>query len=182
MDCTAAHRIVEVVPYDSAWSAMFSEEDARLRQALGEIILDVHHIGSTAIPGMWAKPTIDMVVVVRDIEEVDDHNESMSAIGYVAMGEYGIPGRRFFVKGVDRRTHHVHTFQTGSPEIARHILFRDFMIAHPLEAAEYANLKRGLAAHFKSDIDSYCQGKDSFIRDIDARAAVWARSGMKRST
>ena len=180
MEHTVARRVVEVVPYDLVWGAMFSKEETKLRQALGVEILEVHHIGSTAIPGMWAKPTIDMLVVVRDIEDVDDHNGSMSAMGYVAKGEYGIRGRRFFIKGGNRRTHHVHAFQKGSSEIARHLLFRDFIIAHPSEAARYADLKRGLAGRFESDIDSYCQGKEAFIREIDAKAAIWARSGRGR--
>ena len=173
--------MVEVVSYDSVWGEMFSKEEINLRQALDKEILEVHHIGSTAIPGMCAKPTIDMLVVVRDIEDFDDYTESMSAIGYEAKGEYGIRGRRFFTKGGNRRTHHVHAFQRGSPEIARHLLFRDFMIAHPSEAEMYSNLKRDLAARFESDVESYCQGKDAFIRDIDAKAEDWARSGTGRS-
>jgi GrpB-like predicted nucleotidyltransferase (UPF0157 family) len=172
---TKSVRLVEVVSYDNAWGAMFKEEKHKLSRALGDEVVEVHHIGSTAIPQMWAKPTIDILVVVRDIEKVDKHNRSMTAIGYAAMGEYGISGRRFFTKGQSSRTHHVHVFQEGSPQIERHLRFRDFMIAHPSEAARYAELKRELAERFKSDIDSYCEGKDAFIRDIDAKASIWAR-------
>jgi GrpB-like predicted nucleotidyltransferase (UPF0157 family) len=94
----------------------------------------------------------------------------------VAKGEFGIPGRRFFYKGSDRRSHHLHIFQEGSPEIDRHLRFRDFMISHPKEAAEYAQLKRGLASRFRSDIDSYCHGKDAFIKEIDAKAEAWVKA------
>jgi GrpB-like predicted nucleotidyltransferase (UPF0157 family) len=169
-------RVVEVVPYDTAWPAMFREEKKMMRRILKDEVLEIHHIGSTAIPGMYSKPTIDILVVVRKIEKVDDFNAPMSEIGYVAKGEFGIPGRRFFYKGSDRRSHHLHIFQEGSPEIDRHLRFRDFMISHPREAAEYAQLKRGLASRFRSDIDSYCHGKDAFIKEIDAKAEAWVKA------
>jgi GrpB-like predicted nucleotidyltransferase (UPF0157 family) len=169
-------RVVEVVPYDTAWPAMFREEKKMMRRILKDEVLEIHHIGSTAIPGMYSKPTIDILVVVRKIEKVDDFNAPMSGIGYVAKGEFGIPGRRFFYKGSDRRSHHLHIFQEGSPEIDRHLRFRDFMISHPREAAEYAQLKRGLASRFRSDIDSYCHGKDAFIKEIDAKAEAWVKA------
>jgi len=168
-------RVVEVVPYDKSWGVKYAEEELLLRRALGEEVLEVHHIGSTAIPGMWAKPTLDILVVVRDIDKVDRLNHSMSAIGYEAMGEYGIRGRRFFIKGGDQRSHHVHVFQKGSTHIERHLDFRDFMIAHPQEAARYADLKRSLARRFAFDIDSYCEGKEPYIIDIEAKATIWAR-------
>lgn len=168
-------RVVEVIPFDASWRSRFEEESAELRRAMGPEVLEVHHIGSTAIPGMWAKPTIDILIVVRNIDAVDSRNRSMAAIGYTAMGEFGIPGRRFFAKGGNRRSHHVHVFQSGSPEIARHIAFRDYLIAHPREATRYAELKRLLAREFGSDIDSYCRGKEQCIREVEAKAAAWAK-------
>ena len=174
MSVAKSGRIVEVVPYDESWVAMYQDEAEVVHEALGEAVLDIHHIGSTAIPGMWAKPVIDMLVVVRDIGEVDARNSCMSAAGYEAKGEFGIKNRRFFTKGGDARSHHVHVFQKGSPEIGRHLNFRDFMIAHPERAARYAELKRSLAAKFSTDIDAYCDGKDSFIKAIDAEASSWS--------
>ncbi len=175
MKHSISERIVEVVPYDKIWPAMFLEEKEKIRGILNDEVLGIHHIGSTAIPGMDSKPTIDILVVVRKIGEVDGYNAPMAGIGYVAMGEYGIAGRRFFHKGADRRTHHLHIFEVGSPEIDRHLRFRDFMMSHPVEAAEYAHLKKGLASRFRSDIDSYCDGKDAFIKGIDAKAEAWAK-------
>ena len=169
-------RIVEVVPYDAAWPELFLEEKKRIERIFKDEVLEIHHIGSTAIPGMCAKPTIDILVVVRKIEKVDDFNGPMAGIGYVAKGEYGIPGRRYFYKGEVRRTHHLHIFQQGSHEIDRHLRFRDFMISHSREASEYARLKRELASRFSTDIDSYCDGKDAFIKGIDAKAEAWAKA------
>jgi GrpB-like predicted nucleotidyltransferase (UPF0157 family) len=167
-------RIVEVVPYDVAWVAMYEAEAKVVRKALGRIVLEVHHIGSTAIPGMWAMPVIDILVVVRNIGEVDGRNRQMAAAGYEAGGEFGIPNRRFFTTGGDRRTHHVHVFQKGSHDIERHLDFRDFMIAHPDEAARYTDLKKSLAARFRDDIDSYCDGKDKSIKATEVKAAAWS--------
>ncbi len=169
-------RVVEIVRYDPAWKGAFRDEEKALRQILGQELLEIHHIGSTAVPGMKAKPVIDILVVVKDIRMVDSFNERMSTLGYLAMGEYGIKGRRYFTKGGLRRTHHLHVFQEGSPEVERHLRFRDFMIAHPRVAQEYAELKSGLALRFPTDIESYCDGKDAFIKDIDERARAWAKA------
>jgi GrpB-like predicted nucleotidyltransferase (UPF0157 family) len=169
-------RIVEVVPYDESWAVLYQDEAEVVHTALGEVVLEIHHIGSTAIPGMWAKPVIDILVVVSDIGEVDGRNSHMKAAGYEAKGEFGIKNRRFFTKGGDKRSHHVHVFQKGSPEIGRHLDFRDFIIAHPERAARYAELKRSLADKFRTDIDAYCDGKDSFLKAIDAEASSWSKS------
>ncbi len=163
------------MPYDESWATIYRDEDKLLRDALGNTILEMHHIGSTAIPGMWAKPVVDILVVVRNLDEVDSRNKRMALAGYEAKGEFGIRGRRFFIKGGDKRSHHVHVFLKGSPEIKRHLDFRDFMIAHPESAARYAELKRSLAARFRTDIDAYCDGKDSFIKAIEAVASAWSK-------
>jgi GrpB-like predicted nucleotidyltransferase (UPF0157 family) len=91
------------------------------------------------------------------------------------MGEFGIPGRRYFRKSdaAGIRTHHVHTFQVGSPEIERHLVFRDYMIAHPDDAQNYSELKHLLAKQYPNDIDGYMDGKDEFIKEMDRKAAAW---------
>jgi GrpB-like predicted nucleotidyltransferase (UPF0157 family) len=164
---------VIVVPYDSSWPAEFARESAAVASALGESCLIVHHIGSTSIHGMVAKPIIDMLPVVRSIEAVDARSGEMTALGYEVLGEFGIPGRRYFRKEDSHgiRTHQVHVFEAGSPQIARHLAFRDFMRKHSDHAREYAALKQHLAAQFPNDIEAYMDGKDAFIRRIDAITA-----------
>ncbi len=154
---------------------MFDTESKIVAQALGSNVVAVHHIGSTVIPDIYAKPIIDMLVEVADIDAVDPHNPSMSALGYLAMGEFGIPGRRFFRKDNDAgvRTHHVHVFAACSPEVERHIAFRDFMIEHPESAIRYSDLKREFAAAHSDDIELYMDGKDAFIKEIDRKAVAW---------
>lgn len=164
-------RKVEVVPYDPAWPRLFEAEAASLTALLGEELVSIHHIGSTSVPGLAAKPIIDMLPVVRDIERIDDLNDVLLATGYVPKGENGIPGRRFFTKDVaGARRVHVHAFAAGHPEIARHLDFVAYLRAHPADAHAYADLKAELARRFPNDTAGYTDAKSEFIRTIDARA------------
>jgi GrpB-like predicted nucleotidyltransferase (UPF0157 family) len=169
---------VEVVPYDPRWREAFEAEAKQVAAALGENVVAIHHIGSTAIPGIYAKPAVDFLVEVRDITEVDGRSSAMESLGYEVMGEYGIPGRRYFRKdnreGI--RTHHIHAFEAGSAEAERHLAFRDYMIAHPADAQRYSELKRKLAEEHTQSFDGYMDGKDEFIKEIDRRAAQWRAS------
>jgi GrpB-like predicted nucleotidyltransferase (UPF0157 family) len=166
---------VEVVPHDPRWRDEFEAEAERVADALGANISAVHHIGSTAIPDIHAKPVIDMLVEVTDINAVDERGAAMQSLGYEVMGEYGIPGRRYFRKtnrdGV--RTHHIHAFAAGSIEAERHLAFRDYMLAHPAEARKYGELKRRLTEEHPRSMDAYIDGKDGFIKEVDRKAARW---------
>jgi GrpB-like predicted nucleotidyltransferase (UPF0157 family) len=160
-------RIVEVVSHVTVWKQQFKEEANKIKEIFEETFVDIYHIGSTAIPTTKAKPIIDIMVEVEDINKVDNYNKIMGKLGYEALGEYGIPKRRFFQKGVNKRTHHVHIFDKGSPHIKRHIDFRDYLIAHPKIAKEYSLLKEKPAKKHRYDIDKYQEGKDKFIKKID---------------
>lgn len=157
------------------WAEEFARESAAVAGGLGNILIAIHHIGSTAIPGIRAKPVIDMLAVATDVTLLDKTVTRMEALGYEALGEFGIAGRRYFRKGNHggQRTHQLHAFQVGSPQIARHLAFRDFLRVHPDYAKEYEALKQRLAESYPNDLASYTDGKDSFIQDIDARAAFW---------
>lgn len=169
---------VKVVPHDPAWRTKFEAEARRVNAALGENVVAIHHIGSTSIPGIYAKPVIDMLVEVDDIAEVDARGVEMETIGYEVMGEFGIRGRRYFRKDNDERirTHQIHVFETGSPQIERHLAFRDYMIAHPHHAQEYSALKHTLADKHADSADAYMDAKDGFIKEMDRRAARWRAS------
>jgi GrpB-like predicted nucleotidyltransferase (UPF0157 family) len=103
----------------------------------------------------------------------------MIQLGYDPQGENGIPNRRYFSKGGDNRTHHVHMFQSGNEEINRHLQFRDYLIAHPKKALDYSNLKEKLAKQFPSQIDQYIEGKDALIKEIDLLAEKWNRKNIQ---
>ncbi len=166
---------VVVEPHDPRWFDMFDIESNMVVQALGTNVVAIHHIGSTAIPTIHAKPIIDMLVAVADIDGVDARNPAMEALGHEALGEYGIPGRRYFRKDDDARirTHQAHTFAAGSPEVERHLAFRDFLLAHPDWAKRYSDLKRRLAKAHADNIEQYMDGKEAFIKEVDRKAAAW---------
>lgn len=169
---------VKVVPHDPRWRDAFEAEAKQVAAALGETVVAVHHIGSTAIPGIYAKPVVDLLVEVGDVTAADGRSSAMESLGYEVLGEYGIPGRRYFRKDTPEgvRTHNVHAFEAGSHEVARHLAFRDYMLAHPADAESYSELKRRLAAEHPQSFDAYMDGKDGFIKEIDRRAARWRAS------
>jgi GrpB-like predicted nucleotidyltransferase (UPF0157 family) len=166
-------RKVEVVPHDPQWRSIFHIESQYISNALGENAIAIHHIGSTSIDTIHAKPIIDILVEVQDINQVDDLSLVMESIGYEVMGEFGIEGRRYFRKDNQEgiRTHHIHTFEVNSAQITRHLAFRDYMRAHPDVAQKYSDLKRKLAAEYPNDIAGYQDGKDEFIKAIDRQTS-----------
>ena len=165
-------RRAEVVSYNSNWGEMYKEESGKIKNILNDIIIDIHHIGSTAISGIKAKPVIDILVEVKNIEEVDKYNHKMKELGYEVMGEYGIPKRRFFRKGGNNRTHHIHIFQVGNEEIERHIDFKKYLIAHPDIGRGYSKLKEKLVNRYTYDVENYTNGKSDFIKEIDRKAKL----------
>lgn len=167
-------RRVEVLPYREEWKELFAEESKTLQTLFGAQLVAVHHFGSTSIPGASAKPIIDILVTVREIQSVDDLTPDLAKMGYVAVGEYGIPGRRFFYKGTsDLRTHHLHVYQYDNPDILRHIAFRDYMCTHPTPAQQYSRLKEDLARAFPEDMEAYIAGKNAFIKRCEVQAMNW---------
>ncbi|MFM9281254.1 GrpB family protein [Paenibacillus jiagnxiensis] len=169
-------RKVEVTPYNKQWAWMYEEEANKLRLIFGEQLAAIHHIGSTSVPGLEAKPVIDIMPVVNDIKLVDEYNHYMQEIGYEPKGENGITGRRFFQKGGDDRTHHVHIFQVGNFDIERHLAFRDYLREHPKAVQEYGQLKQQLAGQFPYDIESYINGKNQLVLEIERKAMEWEAS------
>jgi GrpB-like predicted nucleotidyltransferase (UPF0157 family) len=174
-------RIVRLEPHNPAWVRLYHEEAGRLAGLLSADLVAIHHIGSTSIPTIKAKPIIDLLVEVRDIGRIDAFNPQMEALGYTPMGEYGIPGRRFFYKGTeDLHTFHVHIFQHDNPEFQRHLNFRDYLIAHPNEARRYEAVKEELAEQHRDDAGAYAEAKTPYIRQIEKLALAW-RAQQKQS-
>ena len=169
---------VVVVPYDPEWREMFLAESRVLENLLRPNAVNIHHIWSTSISTICAKPIIDMLIEARSLSKVDARNPEMATEGYEAKGEYGIAGRRYFRKdnpaGV--RTHQVHVFKSGSADVNRHLAFRDYMLAHHQEALRYSELKVALAKAHPDDIHAYMDGKDSLIKEVERRALSWVTS------
>jgi len=167
-------RDIVLADYNPAWPEMFASERARLQAAIGEWAVAIEHVGSTAIPGIAAKPIIDIGVSLRSFEDAVKCITPLIDLGYECLGEYGIPGRIFFRKRTDTplpgqshngvgRTHQVHMYERGHSEHLQHITFRDFMRTHPLDAQDYEQLKRRLAEQF-DDVEQYAQAKSDFVQ------------------
>lgn len=161
--------IVRVVECDRRWPSLYEEERALILGALKGLILDIEHVGSTAVPGLGAKPIIDIMVGLSDFAVGEKCVRPLEALGYEFRGEAGIPGRLFFRKGAPR-THHLHMVDRESAGCKSNILFRDFLRAHPDEAGQYYELKKRLAARFGSDREAYTEGKTPFIESVLAKA------------
>src|SRR5688572_27003496 len=162
--------------YSPEWPLEFEREASRLQSLLGEELIAVHHIGSTSVPGLAAKPTLDLQPVVRDIARIDDCTPKLENAGYRAWGEYGIPGRRFVTKDCgEYRTHNIHIFQEGNPQIERHLAFCAYLRSNAKARDEYAALKREVYARHPADIEAYSDGKHDWIRRMEVVAREWYR-------
>lgn len=160
-----------VTDYNPAWPSLFEEEAKRIRKIFGKNCMALHHIGSTAVPGLAAKPIIDMMPVVRNLAEVDAAKAAFERIGYAYLGEFGIAGRRYLRKGGDERTHQIHIFaESDTANVRRHLAFRDYLRTHEETRIAYATLKKMLARQYPYDIAAYCDGKDAFVKEVEAKA------------
>jgi GrpB-like predicted nucleotidyltransferase (UPF0157 family) len=157
--------VVRLVPYTSEWVQLFNVEKNELQQVLGGYILDIQHVGSTAIPSMLAKPIIDIAIAVTDFEQARVCIPLIEGLGYEYRGEQGIPRRHMFAKG-NPRSFHVHMLELESLEWMNHLLFRDYLCQHPDAAKEYAQLKLQLATQYPQDRVAYTDGKAAFIQRV----------------
>ena len=175
--------IVRVVPHDPDWPYLFALERDRIKLTLGDLVVALHHIGSTAVPRIPAKPIIDILLEVSDLAELDRRSSRMETLGYEAKGEFGIPGRRYFRCDNERglRTHQVHAFRFGTEDVVRHLAFRDYMIAHPQISQAYGELKQRLAARFPNDMGTYSSGKHDFVKQHETKALAWRASRLTSS-
>lgn len=173
-------RTIEVVPHQAGWRKDFAGLADEIAQALGNQVVDIHHIGSTAVTALWAKPIIDLLPVVQSVEAVDGLQARLAARGYEGRGEYGLPGRRYFVRWrEEKRVAHVHMYSVGHPAIHRHLAFRDYLRAHPEVASAYGHLKSGNARLYRQDPAAYSAAKNAFVKDTEARALAWTAARTK---
>ncbi|GLX67403.1 GrpB family protein [Paenibacillus glycanilyticus] len=163
---------VRLSDYREEWAKMFREEAEFLRSVFEGVDLRFEHFGSTAVPGMKAKPVIDMMGIVDDINEVDLFNDTMASLGYDVAGDWGIAGRRLFRKGGEQRTHHIHFYQSDNAQIERHLIFRDYLLRHPEEAAKYSRFKEDLAQRYASTSE-YSPAKKTFVTAMEQLALIW---------
>jgi GrpB-like predicted nucleotidyltransferase (UPF0157 family) len=159
--------LVELVDHDPRWAELYEQERDRLSGVFDGRVVAIEHIGSTSVPDLCAKPIVDVLVGLRELELTDDQIAAMEKLGYDYLGEHGLPGRLFFRK--HPLTHHVHVVQYGGEHWERQIVFRDTLRSDPEERQRYDEFKRRLAAEGHPR-DAYTELKTPFIREVEARA------------
>jgi GrpB-like predicted nucleotidyltransferase (UPF0157 family) len=170
---------VELVSHSTEWATAASEEGSRIMAALGPKVVTIHHIGSTAIPGICAKPILDLMPEVASLDRLDTARPILERLGYEWWGEYGIRDRRYCTlndSATGRRLVQLHCFQTDSPEIERHLAFRDYLRAEPEEAVAYDKEKRRCRELHPDDSHAYTEAKLAWIGAATARALAYYRS------
>jgi GrpB-like predicted nucleotidyltransferase (UPF0157 family) len=159
---------IEIHDYDPGWPARFEAERAALLAAVGGALADLEHVGSTAVPGLAAKPIIDILAGVASLADAERCIAPLAALGYAYVPAYeaAVPERRYFRKP----GFHLHMVELGGPFWDRHLLFRDYLRAHPKQALHYQQLKRVLAARCGDDPEAYTRGKGGFVQVIEELA------------
>lgn len=157
--------VVRLVEYDARWGGLFAAEQRRIRDQCGELPLRLEHVGATAIPGMCAKPVLDIAAGRPRDSSPDDYRAALEQAGYLHRGERGVPGRQFFCRGVPR-AYHVHLVEEDGPLWRDYLAFRDYLRSHAEAVRQFAELKRTLAARFSRDRDAYMNAKSSHVQEI----------------
>lgn len=169
-------RKTEIMPWTENWNELYQTEAHILASVLEEEMIEIHHIGSTSVKRIgFAKPIIDILVVVKNVHKLDAYNDQMESFGYTPRGENGMTGRRYFIKGGQQRTHHVHCHQIADERIDIHLAFKQYMNAHPDDARAYGELKLKLAGQFSHDVHMYQTGKEQFLDEMILKATEWAK-------
>ena len=165
---------VLVLPYDEQWKQDFLKIKAELAGALGSLAIGIEHVGSTSVQGLSAKPIIDIDVVIKDYTILEDVVSALGEIGYRHEGNLGIVGREAFkYDGKDHlKKHHLYVCPEDSPELRRHIAFRDFLRAHPEAVREYSRIKEEGAKQYPNDIERYIEHKSPFIEKVYAEIGI----------
>ena len=158
---------VELVDHDPSWAELFEQEAAKVAPIFDGAAIGIEHVGSTSVPDLCAKPIVDVLVGLRQLELSEEQIAAMEKLGYLYLGEHGVPGRLFFRK--DPRTHHVHVVEHGGEHWERQLIFRDALRADAEERKRYDEFKRRLAAEGHPR-EVYTELKTPFIREVEARA------------
>jgi GrpB-like predicted nucleotidyltransferase (UPF0157 family) len=166
---------VRIVDHDPAWAELAAAETRRIEAAVGEAAVRTEHVGSTAVPGLAAKPIVDLQLSVADIGARELYVVPLEGLGYLFAPDPDWPDFHFFGKPAARpRTFHLHVCAAGSEHERRHLAVRDYLRARPEEVARYAALKRDLVARHPEDRLAYIEGKDEYVTALERRALAWA--------
>jgi GrpB-like predicted nucleotidyltransferase (UPF0157 family) len=163
---------VTIVDYDEAWPGIFEMIRARVAAELGPLAIAVEHVGSTAVPGLAAKPIVDIDVIIASRDDLPRIIAALGRIGYSHQGDLGIDGREAFEAPAGPPRHHLYVCSAENEELRRHLIFRDYLRAHEAAARDYAALKRDLAERYRDDREAYTDGKAAFVEGTLRTAAA----------
>ncbi|MDV7143824.1 GrpB family protein [Tropicimonas sp. TH_r6] len=164
---------IEIASYDPTWPEKAAREAERWKTALGDALIEVHHIGSTSVPNLAAKPVLDLIPVIAEGVDLDSLQPAVHAMGYQWLGENGLARRRYCRRSsptTGARLVQAHIWTEGDSEIRRHLAFRDLLRADPLMMGAYETLKRHCASHFRDNSEAYCNCKATWIATAEAKA------------
>jgi GrpB-like predicted nucleotidyltransferase (UPF0157 family) len=168
-------RKYEVLAWSTEWQLLYEREAKELKHIFQKEIIEIHHVGSTSISSIgYAKPIIDILIIVTDIERVSLYVDLMMDRGYRVRGENGIPGRRYFTKGENTRTHHIHIYENKDPRILTYLDLKSFLMEHPLEAAQYGQHKLKLLETYPHEL--YQKEKEKYTHILVEKALEWGKA------
>lgn len=161
------NRKYSVIGYDSTWKNKFTQEAEVLKSILGNYALDIEHIGSTSVPGLAGKPTVDILITVDDVSIADTFNKQMEFIGYISLGEYVSSGTKLFAKEMNNtRLVNVHIYPKEHPHVKEMLALRDYFLSHPEIVREYSNLKIDLFTKYPNNYGQYRKYKDKWMEKL----------------
>jgi GrpB-like predicted nucleotidyltransferase (UPF0157 family) len=165
-----------LVDYDAAWPKLFKKYTAEIQIILGDDLLEIHHFGSTSIPGMFAKPNIDIYALARSLDAIRSRSDEMEAAGFTPRGDYSSIGEEYFTidKPDGKRIASIHIFEGSNEVFTSYANFRDYLISNSADRNRYIALKKALYKEYPDDYPAYDEGKKETIDDIKAKANEWA--------
>lgn len=159
--------IVELTDYNNEWNEEYKKEEELLKRVLKDKIIEIHHIGSTSIKGLKAKSIIDILIVIKSLDEIPEIEIMLKPYGYENRGQQGVPDRCFFAKGPeDARSHYIHFTEPNSDTYYNQIYFKKYLLEHPEYIKKYCDLKQELAEKYADDRPKYTKGKNDFIKNV----------------
>ena len=165
---------ITIVKYNSLWPQDFEAEKELVLSNVPIKGMVLHHIGSTSVKSLASKPIIDILIELPKVETLDEYSNQFKRLGYEPMGEFGISGRRYFRKGLKKRTHHIHAFNSGTDNAKRHLAFRDYLATHQEIAKAYESVKYSAVEMCNGDNARYCELKNDFVVYHEKLAMQWS--------
>lgn len=164
--------MIELAEYDARWAAQFRRLHDLIWPRIARLAVSIEHVGSTSVPGLAAKPVIDVDIVIESAAVFPGIRDELAQLGYTHRGDLGIAGREAFACRQSTIRHHLYVCVQGNLALRNHLALRDHLRQHPADAEAYSRLKRDLAARFPDDMDSYIEGKTGFILAILAKQGI----------